>query len=344
MISRVADHCFWLGRYLERVESTARVLSVTSNLSLDAELTQEQCWLPVVIVSGEREAFIASHGTEGTASGDTVQRYMTWEEANLTSIWGSIHAARFNSRSIREVVSLEAWEAINEAYLWVRSPEALEEYDRDRFGFYRRVRRGAQLAFSLFHSTMLRDDPLYFIWLGVSLERVGQTARVLDVHHHAFTTLPSRHQVVETALWLSLLRACSGFESFMKRNRGLVTGDAVAAFLLFEPAFPRSVVHTIHSAHLRLSSIRPATDPSYPGAATAARLEELDEWIQGRAALPVGQSLHEVLTHVVNETAAICEGLSHELFGFGPEPAPKAPLTTPLLSQKTMQTLGVPST
>ena len=240
---------------------------------------------------------------------------MTWEEADHTSIWGSIHAARFNARSIREVVSLEAWEAINEIYLWVRCPQARDEYESDRFGFYRRVRRGAHLAFSLFHSTMLRDDPLDFIWLGVSLERVGQTARVLDVHHHAFTTLPSRHQVVETALWLSLLRACSGFESFMKRNRGLVTGNAVAAFLLLEPAFPRSVLHTIQ-AHI-VDSL-PFGLPRTRAILERPRRLALKSWIgghiQGKAAMPLGQTLHDVLTYVVNETAAVCDGLSHNFW------------------------------
>src|SRR4029077_19631493 len=86
VISRVADHCFWFGRYLERAESTARVLHVTGNLSLDAELTPEQCWLPVVIVSGEREHFFDEHGPDAACSGEVVQAYMTWDEDNLTAI------------------------------------------------------------------------------------------------------------------------------------------------------------------------------------------------------------------------------------------------------------------
>jgi uncharacterized alpha-E superfamily protein len=83
------------------------------------------------------------------------------------------------------------------------------------------------------------------------------------VHHHAFTTLTNKHEVMDTALWLSLLRCCSGFEPFMKRHRGAVTGSAVAAFLLLEPSFPRSVRHTIDEAYERLASIRP------PGGAAA---------------------------------------------------------------------------
>ncbi len=219
MISRVADHCFWFGRYLERAESTARVLHVTNNLVLDAELPAQQCWLPVVIVSGERAHFFAKYGEEAASDGELVQEYMTWAEDNLTCIQFSITAARDNARSIREVLSLEAWQTVNELYLWIHGPEARAVYARSRYDFYRRVRESIQLILGLLRSTMLHDTPLDFIWLGVMLERVGQTARVLDVHHHTFTNLPSRNPIVETALWLSLLRACSGFEPFMKRHQ-----------------------------------------------------------------------------------------------------------------------------
>src|SRR5262249_19302515 len=156
---------------------------------------------------------------------------------------------------------LEAWQTINELYLWMQSAEGKSAYTGSRYDFYRRIRQSTQLCLGLLRSTMLHDTPLDFIWLGVMLERVGQTARVLAVHHHALTDLPSRHPVVETALWLSLLKACSGFEPFMKRNQGRVTGSAVAAFLILEPAFPRSIRYGVHAAFDRLCSIRPPGAP-----------------------------------------------------------------------------------
>lgn len=318
MISRVADHCFWFGRYLERAESAARVLAVTEHLSLDAELSPEQCWLPVIIVSGEKAHFFETHGPDAARSGEIVQAYMTWDEDNLSSIRRSVAAARDNARSIREVVSIEAWETTNELFLWISSPEARADYDKDRYGFYRHIRRAVQLCLGLCRSTMLHETPLDFIWLGVMLERVGQTARVLDVHHHAFTTLPSRHQVVETALWLSLLRACSGFEPFMKKSQGKVTAHAVAAFLIFERSFPRSLRYCLDYANDRLRHIRPPDQPALPGADTAARLDALDRWLRARAQEPLGAGIHDLLTHVVDETAAVCNGLSRELFGYGP--------------------------
>ena len=265
VISRVADHCFWFGRYLERAESTARVLAVTGNLARDGELTPEQCWLPVIIVSGERAHFADKCGLDAAGSGEIVEQYMTWDEDNLTSIVRSVAAARENARSIREVVSIEAWETINELYLWSTSAAAEAQYREDRLGFYRHVRQLVQLCLGLLRSTMLHDTPLDFIWLGVMLERLGQTARVLDVHHHAFTRLVNREEVVETALWLGLLRACSGFEPFMKRSQGVVRGEAVAAFLLFEPAFPRSIRFCLEDADACLRHGGRHDQPSAPG-------------------------------------------------------------------------------
>ena len=313
MISRVADHCFWFGRYVERAESTARLLATTHALALDAEIEPEACWRPVVVVAGEEETYRAKH-PDAFGDGDVVERFLTWEEDVGVSIASSVGAARWNARQIREVVSLEAWEAVNELHLWMRSDAAPLLWKEHRYDFYKRVRSSTQLCLGLLRSTMLHDGPLDFIWLGVLLERVGQTARILDVHHHAFEHLPNSNQVVETSLWLSLLRACSGFEPFMKRNQARVTADAVARFLIGEERFPRSVAYCVHSAYERLSAIRPPAATDLPGGQTLERLRVLDETVRtGRAELQDREDVHELLTHVVDEAHAVCDGLGREL-------------------------------
>lgn len=335
MISRVADHCFWFGRYLERAESTARVLAVTQNLALDAELTALQCWLPVVIALGLRGQLLDLHGEASAGDGELVQRYISFDEDSATSLRRSCAAARDNARSIREVVSLETWETVNELHLWISSSTAEEEYASNRYGFYRRIRQLTQLCLGLTQSTMLHDTPLDFIWLGVLLERVGQTARTLDVHHHAFELdrpgAPG-HPVVETALWLSLLRACSGFEPFMKTSQGRVSGEAVARFLLFEPRFPRSTRHCVHAAYSRLCDIRPPESVTLPGGECLERLHTLDRWVAEKSQEPFDPAaVHEILTHTVDETASICDGIGRELLGNVPrrKSAPPAPGPAP---------------
>jgi uncharacterized alpha-E superfamily protein len=321
VISRVADHCFWFGRYVERAEATARGLSATASLALDAELPAAQVWRPLLVVNGEEEEFrarVAADSDDHPAWGDgeLVQRFMVWDEQNGVSLARSISGARWNARSIREVLSLEAWEAVNELHLWSSTTETAQLYAQQRDIFYHQVRRSTQLALGLLRSTMLHDEPLDFIWLGVLLERVSQTARKLDVAHHAFMNLPRSNEIVETSVWLSLLRALSGSEAYMKRSAGRLSSDAVARFLITEEAFPRSITYCVHSAYDRLCSIRPPEAHDLPGGITVERLRVLDTWITARIKEPVvGGSVHELLTHVVDEVHAICGTLGKELLG-----------------------------
>ncbi|WNG14791.1 alpha-E domain-containing protein [Cystobacter fuscus] len=318
MIARIAEHCFWLGRYLERAESTARVLQMTEQLSLDAELASEHCWTPVLAIFGERQAFAARHGVEAESDGEAVQGFMTWEESNLSSLVSTLSQAREGARTIREVVSRECWEVTNELYLWLVGGAGQEEYALSRFGFYQHIRRMVQLCLGLFRSTMLHDTPLDFIWLGVMLERVGQTARLLDVHHHVFSGMKPGHPVVETTLWLSLLRACSGFEPFMKTHSGRVTGDAVAAFLLFDSRFPRSVHYCLDSVYRYLVRLCPPDVEGQPGRESLAFILPLLAELRPQFLARPDATVHALLTRMVEGTAELCSLISQEYFGRKP--------------------------
>ncbi len=357
MISRVADHCFWFGRYLERAESTARLLQVTSTLALDSDLTQLECWEPVIITAGEEEEFLRLRGPGAAADGEVVQEYLTFNDEVPVCLRRSIAAARENARSVREVVSLEAWESINELHLWIQGPAARTAFEEHRYGFYRHIRRETQLCMGLLRGAMLHDAPLDFIWLGLLLERIGQTARILDVHHHALMTaqaaglqarghraaqrqaqdlsrgqsqgqgllapLAEAHPVVEVAVWLSLLRACYGFEPFMKSHRGAVTGEAVAAFLIFESRFPRAIRHCVRRAREGVAQVRPPGNGPPPLLALA-RLKALEDRLDAQAQTPLDENgVHELLTAVVDETQAACDEVAVGLLAVAPAAAPR---------------------
>src|SRR5689334_22095644 len=151
MISRVADHCFWFGRYVERAESTARLLAATQSLALDAEIDPAHCWRPVVVVSGEEAQFkerLAAAGDDDPVWGDgeRIQDFMAWDTDSGVSILRSVRGARWNARAIRDVVSLDAWEAVNELYLWLHGEPARGEFRDHKDAFYRRVRSATQLT------------------------------------------------------------------------------------------------------------------------------------------------------------------------------------------------------
>ena len=323
MISRVADHCFWFGRYMDRAESTARLLQVTRTLVFDADIPVTQCWQPLVIVSGEHPALVKLHGEDAAGDGEIVQAYMTWDSENLVSLQSSVRAARESARVIRDVLSLETWEEVNELYIWLGSEAASRLYTENREQFYRQVRRSTQLVLGLVRSTMLHDRPMSFLWLGVMLERVGQTARILDMNHHTMNLeSASKHQIVEVALWLSLLRACSGYEAFVKKSQGRATAKAVTSFLVFDKQFPRSLRYCLHAARKILSEIWPEAAAGGIGGKSYGRSNTLTDWLDSREAPFSPAGLHATLTRVVDDTAAICSFVTEEMLGPpGPTPA-----------------------
>jgi uncharacterized alpha-E superfamily protein len=314
LIARVADHCFWFGRYLERAEATARSLASTREALMGAELEDRQSWLPVIIAAGEQTPFASIHGEELARDGELVQDYMVWELRNPSSLRASIQAVRWNARTIREHLSAEVWEHINGLHWWIdRDGSAKRTWGQDRHAFYNHIARTMALIAGLLRSTMLRDEPLDFIILGTMLERAGQTARILDVQHHALE-LSKPHVVVDTALWLALLRACGGYEPFMRRHRGRVSGQAVAAFLIQDPRFPRSIGFALDAAAARLDAIRPS-GPDLPGRAQE-RLQELHTWLAARAPEQlIDGDIHVVLTRVVDDVHAICSDIAIEFLG-----------------------------
>lgn len=310
LISRVADHCFWFGRYLERAESAARTLASTRETMLGAERATSFSWLPMIIVAGEQERFAELVGEARGEDGEIVQNYLVWDARTLSSLHATIRSARDNARAIRDLLSQEAWEQINGLYLWMKCSDAPEEWERDRHGFYGRIRRSMLMLTGIMRSTMLRDDALEFVRLGAVLERANQTARILDVHHHVST---HRHVVLDTKLWLGLLRACAGFEPFMRRNRGRVNGDGVAEFLVLEGRFPRSIRYSLDSARQRVDAIR-AVDG--PGQKSQRHLAELRGWLleRGPELLAEGR-IHELLTHVVDEVHGCASDISQDFLG-----------------------------
>jgi uncharacterized alpha-E superfamily protein len=330
MISRVADHCFWFGRYVERAESTARLLQATRTLVFDADVPVTQCWTPLVIVSGAHPSFCEAHGKDKTGNGELVQEYMTWNLDNGVSLVRSVRAARESARVIRDVLAPEPWEEVNELFHYLGKRETRRAYDEHRESVYRTVRKSTQLTLGLVRSTMLHDEAMSFLWLGVMLERLGQTARLLDMHHHTMER-EKAHDIVQIALWLSLLRAVSGAEAFMKKNQGRVSARALVSFLVFEARFPRSLRYCMRAARGLLSDVW--SDPVEAERPSIERLDALLFWLDSQQASGIeGAGIHPLLTHVVDEAGAICAHVATEIQG-----PPRVPKSPPRMKQSQSQ-------
>ncbi len=295
MISRVAEHCYWMSRYLERAENTARLLDVNHTLLLDFQVPHEQQWRPLLIISG---VFDMPDAPEAEA----VQQYMTWEMKNSSSIAASLAAARENGRIIREVISAEMWERLNFYHLWTQNGIARSIYDNDRSEFYAQVRRINQLVQGIADATMAHDEAWEFFRLGKSLERACQTARILDVKYHILLPTPEHIGTpLDSVSWVAILTSCSGYEPFHKTMRSPADlGVAVADFLIFDEYFPRSVVRCLCECREAIHAIsgRPLAEP---GNDPERLLAELTGWLEGTTIAEVIRTgLHESLTRVVD--------------------------------------------
>lgn len=253
MISRVAEGCFWLTRYLERLDTLARVLGVRHAAHIDAGLPWSWRWRPVVEMAGQTEDFRARVGARSLNNGEAVQHYLTWDESHPSSLSSGLRHTRENARAVREIMSAEAWEAINDLWLWFRSREARRLFQRDRSAFYERVTRSAVLFHGVAHASMLHDEPFVFMKLGRATERVGQTARIMAAH------LEEVDGEDDAAVCVAVLRSCCAFDPFFRAGRPL-TRRHVVRFLVFDRTLPRSVLNNLDEVR-RLSVVLRREDP-----------------------------------------------------------------------------------
>ena len=341
MISRVADSCFWLFRYIERAETCARFASVNRIIVLDAEHDRSERWKPVIVVLGEQARFEELVGKERYHDDDDAEDYLTWNQKSSVSIRSSLYWARENARMIREVISREMWETLNTSWQWFTSKAAQREYKNDRSQFYRRIRSLCAEFMGTSDSTMLHEEPLDFMLLGMSLERANQTARLMDVKHHRVTGAGERESMEtpwQSAQWVSQLKLCAAEEAFLKRYRAAPTGRRVVEFLLRDASFPRSVLHCFERAERRARHIEAVAQRAAPTATLTALQAMLKHLREAKMTDVLHAGLHEELTKVVDTVALVCDQLQRDFLDPTAEPEAPAPAQPQPQSQAQTQT------
>ncbi|MGO4302633.1 alpha-E domain-containing protein [Cupriavidus sp. RAF12] len=246
MLSRTADHLFWMARYTERAENTARMLDVnyqTSLLPQSAEVA-EQGWWAMLDISELTQAFDNKYGL---LHRDDVIDFMVRDMTNPSSIMSCLRAARENARAVRGSLTTEVWETLNTTWLDVQRIIADGELHEDPSRFFEWVKFRSHLARGVQFGTMLKDDSFHFMRLGTFLERADNTARILDVKFQASgsdDSDPNREQN-DFYHWAAVLRSVSGFEVYRKIYRAVITPQRVAELLILRPDMPRSLVSSL---------------------------------------------------------------------------------------------------
>jgi uncharacterized alpha-E superfamily protein len=238
MLSRVADSLYWINRYVERAENLSRFVEVSEAMALDCPPGSAEPWQPLIDASGDRDLFDQLYPSGGGP--EQVVEFLVKAEANPSSIVNCIALARENARQIRDVITTEMWEQINDLY-WtlLESDSFWHQPPQEQL---REIRRGCQLFYGITDATLSRDLSWQFSRLGRMIERADKSTRILDVKY--FLLLPSPEEVggvLDELQWISLLRSAGAYQMFRQSQQGVITPRAVAAFLLLDRNFPRSV-------------------------------------------------------------------------------------------------------
>jgi uncharacterized alpha-E superfamily protein len=253
MLSRVADAIYWMNRYLERAENYARFLDVNFNLLLDLPPDVSEQWKPLVVTTGDWNLYQSLHGEVEKSK---VIYFLGFDENNPNSILNSLTNVRENARAVRPDITREVWEQINYLYYLVKDEKIKKRWLRkDPRKFFIEIKRGCQLLYGIFDTSISRAEGFHFGNIGKLIERADKTSRVLDVKYHMLLPTPgSVGTSLDLLQWAALLKSVSAYDMYRKRYGKLTIMD-ISEFLILDKYFPRSMLHCLINAEKSLNAI-----------------------------------------------------------------------------------------
>jgi len=304
MLSRTADNLFWMCRYTERAENTARMLDVNLQMSLlpqDAQ-RREGSWLGVLRISELQGLYQSKYAS---ISPHDVLQYMVRDPENPSSIYSCMRAARENARAVRGSLTTEVWETYNTTWLELLKHLHTGLLERNPGEFFEWVKFRSHLARGVTIGTMLEDEALYFLRIGMHLERADNTARMLDVKFHERganghdgRAEPAGAAALQSEFyrWSALLGSVSGLEIYRKVYRDVITPDRVAELLILHGDMPRSLLASMRAVAddlARISNQR-STETERRAGMLCAELQ------YGRVEDILDSGLHQYLEHFLD--------------------------------------------
>jgi uncharacterized alpha-E superfamily protein len=331
MLSRTADHLFWMARYTERAENTARMLDVRVQYSLMPQSAQaeQQGWRSMLGVSELEAQFEAKY--PALTQKDVID-FMVRDPDNPSSITSCLRASRENARAVRGALTTEVWETENTTWLMLQQHLKKRTFEHDPGRFLEWVKYRSHLSRGVTLGTMLQDEAFNFIRLGTFLERADNTARILDVKFRfgGADAVPAGSQA-EFYQLAALLRSVSAFETYRKVYRDAITSTRVAELLILQEKMPRSLAACMAAVVANLKDVRNAQSHD-----TERLAVELYAMLQSS---PIGaileEGLHAFLTRFLASVDALGNGISRD-FLIPIEPA----LPDEGRTQSQTQTLG----
>ncbi len=240
MLGKTAGGLFWMFRYLERSENTARLLDAGFRLAITRTTAAETEWASLLATAAVRDAYHERHGEIDAAR---VIDFLLRDVANPSSVMAMIEAARSNARLVRTALTREVWEATNECWMALKNLLARPVAAKNLPDVLAQIRQQATLVRGALHGSMLRNDGYNFARVGTFVERADNTARILDVKYYVL--LPSVSHVgstLDNVQWETILRSVSGLRAYRWLHGGDVNANGIAHFVVLNPQMPRSLV------------------------------------------------------------------------------------------------------
>jgi uncharacterized alpha-E superfamily protein len=306
MLSRVAENLYWMTRYLERAENTARLINATTQVLLDLPRGASFGWDVLLKVVGLDRLFLESYAKHDEAS---ILRFLVSDERNLSSIVSSVRCARENCRTLREVMPRQAWERINALYLFVNNHAAHAVERARRYNILEEIIERRQAVIGLLTDCMSHDIAYQFIKLGRNIERADMTTRIVDIHA---AVLVPRQQVPEDPaiglLWMGVLKSLNAYQMYRRHVSVHVRTEDVVNYLLKDPHFPRTVRHSLDEVESCLAVLPHNARPLKLLRAAQRRLDGM------RAERLAPLARHEYLDAVQADIATLHESIAAEYF------------------------------
>ncbi len=283
MLSRIAESLFWIGRYIERSDGTARILDVHLQLLLEDPWIEEDfaCRSLLSVMGSEVP-------DDRTLNRQSVLEILAVDRSEPASIAYSLGAARENARRAREIVSTELWECLNTTR--ARMPRKVSaDKVHEFFGW---VRERSALAVGIIESATSRDEAWQFFTLGRSIERADMTARLLATRSLTEASGPS---------WTTILRSCGAYEAYLRTYRGVPSARNAAEFLLLDRLFPRSIIFSVSRAEQCMRDIEPRADRVGVSDQAQRLLGQIRSELEYR---PIAEILEDLTMHMDNVQAA----------------------------------------
>ena len=305
MLSRTADHLYWMARCTERAENMARLLDASYQMSMVPQplAVQNETWRAILALNSQEEAFAQAYDA---VNAENVLRFTVVDAANPSSIYSCLRAARENAHAVRGTLTAEVWETVNATWIELRQQDVDQILARGVSEFFDWVKLRSALTRGVTFGTMLRDDAVHFVRLGGLLERGDNTARILDMQYHILRS--GDEGASDFYRWGALLRSLSAFQVYRKVYRDAITPARVAELLILRKDLPRS----LHSCADGIARMLPliANSASAETQRKAGLLHAKLHFARIDDVLAGG--LHEFLTDFMDCIYEIGAGINHD--------------------------------